>query len=132
MAVPVVADASDKALGLLRGWDGSAVMDSPAPLIFNAWMETFYAAVLRHAGLMTGIGAPVSDFVASVLAPGGGHWCGGDCAPMLRDALADAMRDLASPLRRRPFNVAMGGRASGGVRPSDFAQRAHPGIAHHD
>jgi penicillin amidase len=69
-------------------------MGSPAPLIFNAWMQAFYTAVLRHADLTGGIGAPVSDFVALVLSPAGAHWCGGDCAPMLRDALADAVKDL--------------------------------------
>jgi penicillin G amidase len=96
LAVTRVTGSADKALGLLRGWDGSAVMDSPAPLIFNAWMEAFYDAVLRHAGLTAGVGAPVSDFVASVLAPSGAHWCDGDCGPMLRDALGEAVRDLAS------------------------------------
>jgi penicillin G amidase len=96
LAVTRVTDSADKTLGLLRGWDGSAVMDSPAPLIFNAWMEAFYDAVLRHAGLTAGVGAPVSDFVASVLAPSGAHWCDGDCGPMLRDALGEAVRDLAS------------------------------------
>jgi penicillin amidase len=90
----VPAGAPEAAMGLLRDWDGAAVMNSPAPLIFNAWIEAFYAAVLRRAGLTAGIGAPVSDFVASVLSPGGGHWCGGDCAPMLRDALADAVKEL--------------------------------------
>ena len=84
------------ALELLRGWDGSAVMDSPAPLIFNAWMDAFYTAVLRHAGLTSGVGAPVSDFRRSVLSPAGAHWCDGDCAPMLRDSLADAVKDLSA------------------------------------
>jgi penicillin G amidase len=96
LAVPGVGGPSEKALGLLRGWDGSAVMDSPAPLIFNAWMEAFYNAVLRHAGLTAGLGAPVSDFVAAVLAPTGAHWCDGDCGPMLRDALRDAVADLSA------------------------------------
>jgi penicillin amidase len=96
LAVPGVSGASDKAFRLLHDWDGAAVMDSPAPLIFNAWMEAFYTAVLRHAGLTTGVGAPVSDFVASVLSPAGAHWCDGDCTPMLRDALADAVKDLGA------------------------------------
>jgi len=86
----------EKALALLRGWDGSASMDQPAPLIFNAWMDAFYIAVLRHAGLKAGVGAPVSDFVASVLSPAGAHWCDGDCAPMLRDSLADSVKTLSA------------------------------------
>jgi penicillin amidase len=96
LAVQGVSGAAEKALGLLRGWDGSAVMDSPAPLIFNAWMEAFYWTVLRHAGAPDGVGTPVSDFVASVLSPAGAHWCDGDCGPMLRDSLGDAVRDLSA------------------------------------
>jgi penicillin amidase len=87
---------TEKAIGLLRGWDGSARMDQPAPLIFNAWMEAFYAAVLRHAELTAGVGAPVSDFVVSVLSPAGAHWCDGDCSAMLRDSLTSATTDLAA------------------------------------
>ncbi|WP_428491141.1 penicillin acylase family protein [Rhodopila sp.] len=96
LAVPGTTGTAAKALDLLRGWDASAVMDSPAPLIFNAWIDAFHAAVLRHAGLDHGIGAPVTDFVASVLAPGGEHWCGGDCRPMLRDSLVAAVKRLAA------------------------------------
>jgi penicillin amidase len=59
-------------------------------------MEAFYDAVLRHAGLTAGVGAPVSDFVASVLAPSGAHWCDGGCGPMLRDALDEAVRELTA------------------------------------
>jgi penicillin amidase len=95
LALPNVTGTSQKALELLHNWDGSAVMDSPAPLIFNAWMEAFYTSVLRHAGLTKGLGAPVSDFVTTVLSPAGAHWCNGDCTPMLRDSLADAIKDLS-------------------------------------
>ncbi len=95
MAVSGTTGTAEKALGLLRGWDGSAAMESPAPLIFNAWMEAFYNAVLHHVGLTAGVGAPISDFVASVLSPAGAHWCDGDCGPMLRDLLGEAVRDLS-------------------------------------
>jgi penicillin G amidase len=97
-----VTGAPEKPLGLLRGWDGSAVMDSPAPLIFNAWMDAFYSAVLRHAGLTSGLGAPISDFVATVLSPAGAHWCDGDCGPMLRDSLAEAVKDLSARFGEDP------------------------------
>jgi penicillin amidase len=83
-------------LRLLRDWDGAAVTDSPAPLIFNAWMEAFYRAVLHHAGLTAGLGAPISDFVASVLGPAGAQWCAGDCGPMLRDSLNEAVKGLSA------------------------------------
>ena len=124
--------ARRKRLGLLRGWDGSAAMDLPAPLIFNAWMEAFYIAVLRHAGLTAGVGAPVSDFVASVLSPAGAHWCDGDCAPMLRNSLADAVKDLSARFGDDPTAWRWGD--------AHQAVFAHPflrnipvlGIVHHD
>jgi penicillin amidase len=59
-------------------------------------MEAFRTAVLRHAGVTTGLGAPVSDFVASVLSSSGASWCDGDCQPILREALASAVRELAA------------------------------------
>ena len=102
VGLPGVSGKAQVALDLLRGWDGSAVMGSPAPLIFNAWMDGFYYAVLKHAGLTSGLGAPVSDFVASVLTPGGAHWCGGDCGPMLRDSLVDAVRMLSARFGEEP------------------------------
>jgi penicillin amidase len=96
LAVPGVAGQPAAALALLRDWDGSAAMDRPQPLIFNAWMNEFYSTVLRHAGIENGLGAPVSDFVDFVLSPAGSHWCDGDCAPMLRDSLAAAVRALSA------------------------------------
>ena len=96
LRAPTLNGAPEKALRLLHDWNGSAVMDSPAPLIFNAWMDAFYSAVLQHSGLTAGVGAPVSDFVASVLSPEGAHWCNGDCVPMLRDALIDAVKHLST------------------------------------
>ena len=93
LAVPGLPE---NAVAPLRGWDGTAVMDSPAPLIFTTWMQAFYAAVLHRAGLTAGLGTPVSDFVASVLSPDGAHWCGGDCAPLLRDSLTTAAQTLAA------------------------------------
>jgi penicillin amidase len=94
LAVPGVTGQSEAALSQLRGWDGSAVMDKPAPLIFNAWMDAFYGAVLRHAGLTRGLGAPVADFVAFVLSPEGSHWCGGECGGLLRESLDSVVGDL--------------------------------------
>ena len=95
-------------------------------------MEAFYNAVLRHAGLTAGVGAPVSDFVASVLSPAGAHWCDGDCAPMLRDSLADAVSDLSARFGDDPAAWRWG--------EAHQAMFAHPmlrnipvlGIAHHD
>ena len=84
------------AQALLMDWDGSAAMELPQPLIFNAWMSGFYSAVLRHAGLANGLGAPVADFVSFVLSPEGAHWCDGDCGPLLRESLTSAVAALAA------------------------------------
>ncbi len=84
------------ALALLRNWDGAAVLDQPQPLIFNAWMQGFHAAVLQRAGIQHGIGAPIADVVAFVLSPAGGQWCGGDCRPMLRDSLVSAVQAVSA------------------------------------
>ncbi|HQT79905.1 MAG TPA: penicillin acylase family protein [Rhodopila sp.] len=95
LAVPGVTGKPADALALLRGWDGAAVMDSPAPLIFNAWMEAFQTAVLHAQGLQHGLGAPPADFLSFVLSPAGAHWCGGDCTPLLRDSLGAAVTTLS-------------------------------------
>jgi penicillin amidase len=98
LAVDRLGGLPASAQAALRGWDGSAVMDSPAPLIFNAWMDSFYRLLLRRAGIARGLGAPEADFIAMVLSPAGVRWCGDDCTPMLRDALNLAMDGLARRL----------------------------------
>ncbi|WP_146101649.1 penicillin acylase family protein [Rhodopila globiformis] len=98
-ALLAVTDLKGRALAAqaaLRGWDGTAAMDQPAPLIFNAWMEAFYRAVLAHAGIPLTAGGPTADFLSYVLSPAGAHWCNNDCAPMLRSSLTDAVRELSS------------------------------------
>lgn len=102
LAVPGITGQPATAIALLRDWDGSAARDKPQPLIFNAWMDAFHRAVLRRAGLDVGLGAPVSDFMAFVLSPAGSHWCGGDCAPLLRDTLASAMQELGARFGENP------------------------------
>jgi penicillin amidase len=100
-AQPTVASATQpdiagKAQALLKDWDGAMTMDAPQPLIFNAWIDQFYAAVLRKAGISLADGGPMADFVAFVLTPPGAHWCGGDCNPLLAQALKTATDDLAT------------------------------------
>ena len=124
LALPGPAEREAAALALLRGWDGSATMDRPQPLIFNAWMNEFYDAVLRHAGLAAGcLGAPVSDFVASVLSPAGAHWCDGDCGADCCGTRWPRAVPVATvrPLRRRSRGMALGRCAPGGVCPPDTA-----------
>jgi len=86
----------------LKGWDGKASMDRPAPLIFAAWVDAFQRIVLRQAGFARHLGATASDFVGMVLTPEGSRWCGGDCTPLLREALNTAAADLARRFGQNP------------------------------
>ncbi len=85
------------ALGLLGQWDGAALREAPQPLIFNAWIQRFYAALLARIGVPQEAAAAVAPWpqlVPYALSPAGAHWCGGDCRPMLAQSLADATADL--------------------------------------
>jgi penicillin amidase len=85
-----------RALALLAAWDGTMAIDKPQPLIFNAWMQHFRDAVLQRGGVPRQDAGPAAEFVAYVLSPAGSAWCGGDCTPMLSDALIAATADLAA------------------------------------
>jgi penicillin amidase len=96
LAVPPQPDNARKAQALLKGWDGAMTIEAPQPLIFNAWIDRFYALVLRKAGIALGDGGPIPDFVAFVLSPAGAHWCGGDCNTALAEALKTAVDELSA------------------------------------
>ncbi len=85
------------ALALLANWPGEMDAARPEPLIFNAWMRRFSAAVLAGAGIAPGNpAAPFLEFTASLFTPAGAAtWCGGDCGPLLLRALDGATGDLA-------------------------------------
>ena len=108
-------------------------MDQPAPLIFNAWMEAFYDAVLHHAGLTSGHRRAGVGLRRLRAVAGRGalvRWrlrrrcCG--------DALAEAVRDLTARFGDDPAAWRWGDGASGGVRPSDPARHPGPGVADDD
>jgi penicillin G amidase len=87
------------ALALLDGWDGSAARDAPQPLIFNAWMRRFTDDLLDRIGVpheARSAVAPWTQLVRHALSPGGSHWCGGDCRPLLGQSLAEAVADLVT------------------------------------
>ncbi len=69
------------------GWNGDVTMDAPQPLVFNKWLREFHRLVFQRAGLEPNYGGPMADFVGFVLSPAGAHWCGGDCAPLVKQAL---------------------------------------------
>ena len=94
LGVPNLQGTAAQAQALLKGWDGSMTMDDPQPLIFNAWITSFYEDVLRQANIAPARGGPMADFVAYVLTPAGAHWCGGDCSGPLARALIAATGTL--------------------------------------
>ena len=73
------------------GWNGDMTMDAPQPLLFNLWLREFHRLVFRRQGLDPFYGGPMADFVGFVLSPAGAHWCGGDCAPLVKQALDTAI-----------------------------------------
>ncbi|WP_428393957.1 penicillin acylase family protein [Lichenicoccus sp.] len=97
-------DFSQRALDLLHGWDGSMRAGAPQPLIFNAWLQRFAADALARNHLNLTITGPWPDFVAFLLSPAGASWCGGDCTPMLMQALASSTARLARQQGNDPAN----------------------------
>ena len=83
-----------QALRLLDGWDGRMAMEAPQPLIFNAWIDAIFAALLDRAGVPANAAGPEREFVAFALSPAGASWCGGDCDGLLSDALSRAVGSL--------------------------------------
>ena len=88
----LVADAVE----LLQNWGGAMTMNSPEPLIFNAWLRRFYAKVMARAGVpLDTEAAPMMEFVAWVLSPEGKSWCGNDCDRLVADTLKEAVEAMA-------------------------------------
>ena len=103
LAVPPPPGPAGVALRLLAGWHGAMRRDLPQPLIFQAWTRRFYQLVMQRAQIPpqdAGFVAPLTEFLPAVLGPGrvrgGGRWCGGDCAPLLRTALEQAVAGLVA------------------------------------
>jgi penicillin G amidase len=88
-------DAARAGLALLAQWNGEMTVDAPQPLIFNTWMRRFRAAILARAGAAESVGAGL-ELPADALAGHDATHCGGDCGPMLRQTLSDAMAELAA------------------------------------
>ncbi len=120
------------ALALLRDWDGTADVNRPQPLIFNAWMRRFLADVLARNGV------PRGRQHAARRVRGVGAVALGRC--LVRRRLRAGPRRLpgrgdARPraaLRRRPGPLELGCRASSRVRPPDPGPLARGrAVVHH-
>lgn len=105
LSIPAPQGTAGAAFKLLQGWDGTMSADRPQPLIFEAWIGRFYLDVLRRAGVpaVAEAAAPLPEFLPSTLLPGGAHWCGGDCAAMLGQALQEAVTDLTERFGSDPM-----------------------------
>ncbi len=91
-----------QAAALLATWDGRMAMDVPQPLIFNAWIQRFERLALEHKGIPANASRPWADMAAWLLGPQGSTWCGGDCGPLLDQALDQALPPLAAQLGPDP------------------------------
>ena len=95
-------DLPGRAAALLQGWDGRMAMDLPQPTIFNAWIRRFGTLVLEMHNIPETAAPAWADFVNWVLSPAGASWCGGDCGPLLDQALAESVPRLATQLGPDP------------------------------
>ena len=102
LARPRPDSLAGRAAGLLPGWDGRMAMDLPQPVVFEAWVQRFQALALARRGIPATAPRPWVDFVAWLLSPAGASWCGGDCGPLLDQALAEAMPPVATRLGPDP------------------------------
>lgn len=121
-AVPPQPGAVGQAQALLANWNAAMALDAPQPLIFNAWVDAFYARLLRNHHIPLGDGGPIPDFVAWVLTPAGAHWCAGDCNADLAASLATAVAVLSKRFGPDPSTWRWGT-----AHPAVFA---HPFLSH--
>ena len=103
LATEPADEASGRALALLSHWDGAMRPDLPQPLIFNAWVRQFVSAMLARADVPAAAAGGSADLAARALSPdGAAAWCGGDCGPMLAEALHAAVAGLAAAYGPQP------------------------------
>ena len=102
LARPRQDDLPGRAAGLLADWDGRMAVDLAQPVVFEAWVRRFLTLALARRGIPAAAPLPWVDFVAWLLSPAGAPWCGGDCGPLLDQALAEAMPPLAARLGPDP------------------------------
>ena len=96
LAVPAPPGLAARAQALLAHWDGHMDAGLAQPLVFNAWVGQFFEDVLARDKVPHGAVVPYLEFLAAVLGRGDASWCGGDCTPLLADALASSTAKLAA------------------------------------
>ena len=126
LARPRHDDLPGRAAALLVRWDGRMGMNLPQPIIFNAWIQLFERLVLEHNHIPPNAARPWADMAAWLLTPTGAGWCGGDCGPLLDQALAEAMPPLAAKLGSDPATWRWGD-----VHIATFADPVIPPLTQH-
>ena len=124
LARPRGSDLAGRAASMLVGWDGRMAMGLPQPLIFDAWWHRFYGLLLEKHGITGRAPAPANDVVAAALSPVGEAWCGGDCGPLLDQALTTAMPPLVARFGSDP-----GQWRWGDAHMADFADPVLPALS---
>ncbi len=97
-------ERSRLALGLLNGWDGAMAAELPQPLVFNAWMARFRAALLERIEVSDSAAVAGWEMVEAALGGPTSPLCGGSCDTILARALSEAMAGVASRHGEQPAN----------------------------
>ncbi len=87
------------ALALLDGWDGSATIDAPQPLLFNDWMRRFADAMLARLHVPPSAreaAAPWPDLAGRALGGDGAALCGTACDGLLSATLSASVAALGA------------------------------------
>jgi penicillin amidase len=87
---------------LLQGWDGTMDPARPQPLIFNAWMQAFAAALKPGDGAAPWWHLAHHALTRPDAARPDSAWCGGDCTALLRQSLDEAIPALVARYGANP------------------------------
>jgi penicillin amidase len=101
LAVPLPAnDPATAARNLLRHWSGEMTMNTPQPLIFNAWTRAILEQILKQ-NRMPDSNLPIvgDNMLYDLLTPPNNHsfqsiWCDDHCDRLLRTTLESAVTGL--------------------------------------
>ncbi len=104
LAITAPSRTAERALEIMRAWDGVMSRDGPEPLIFNAWLRELNRAVYGDelGPLLADYWSLRPRFMAAVL-DGRGAWCDDvgtpgreDCSDVIAAALERALAQLAT------------------------------------
>ncbi|HEY8612066.1 MAG TPA: penicillin acylase family protein [Roseomonas sp.] len=95
LSPPRPSGAAGMARDLMPGWDGTAAIGLPQPLIFNVWMRQLGRLALGAGGVPEGSWAAGPEFLRLLPSPEGAAWCGpAGCGALSAQALEAAVAEL--------------------------------------